>query len=1014
MSDPVHRPVRATDVTSTNIYSDSSDGSVNIAPSSVSQSTPSAHDTLGNPEADSATPSRIGEYVLLGELGRGGMGVVYRAEDPRLKREVALKVMLPQFAQNGQAKLRFVREARAQAKVEHDHVVAILHIADHEGLPYIVMPLLKGLTLHAALKANPRPPLPEVIRIARETAEGLFAAHEQGLVHRDIKPANIWLEGKKLRVKILDFGLARTTIDAEATEGDDGPLTREGAVVGTPQYMSPEQGRGLQVDGRTDLWSLGVMLYQMTTGELPFRGATPLAILTSLALDNPPPPIAKNPAVPQSLSDFVLRLLAKDPAYRPPTAEIAANELRDIESGFANAVRVIPLDSPPPLILTQSGPDPFADLDATEVSMAAIASPEEEKDAEADNANQPRPTRVTKASTGFPMWAVVAVVLLAVAGVVGFVASQSGKKPAEVVNNDEPPQPLKNPNTQKKETPLVGSMDPDRRAAEYVIGVHGSVGLEGDKRVFRTVDELPKVPFKLATVYLGGNAVNDAGLAAFKDTKNLTAITIPSTFNLTAAGFANFSGNKNLLTLSVFSTPLTNEGLAYFSGCKNLTLLNLHKTKVSDAGLNHLRNCTKLEVIHLDHTAVTDAGLSNVDQWPNLTKIGLVGCRQLTDEAFVHLAKHDNLAELYLESSSVTDAGLLHLKNCKNLKVIGLQKTNVSATAIDELKKALPKCVIQTDADTLLWERSVAAMPVKEQAAAVLAKLKERNPVSPCYLMVTASDETQITGIWLHETSNAFDISPVRAFAGLKSFKCDSAGGNGQLSDISPLKGMKNLTQVEVLGMKVTDLTPLKGMPLTSLNLSGNRELTDLEPLRGMPLTTLTLEFCGSVKDIGPLKGMPLTGLSLHECRVESVAPLKGMKLTTLNLNSNRMQDLESLGGMPLTSLILSNCDGVKDISPLGGMPLTMLFLDNTSITSLEPLKKMPLKQLYVDAPGVSDLTPLKDIELEDLRFTPKNITAGLDIIREKKTLKTIGLGHYTAWPAKEFWERFDKGEFNK
>jgi len=411
--------------------------------------TATGSDTLGlSPGQGGNAPVHLGEYALLSELGRGGMGVVYRAEDPRLKREVALKVMLPQFAANPQAKARFVREARAQAKVEHDHVAAIFTVADHDGLPYLVMPLLKGMTLQAALKANPRPPLNEVIRIGREVAEGLAAAHEKGLVHRDIKPANIWLEGKKLRVKVLDFGLARAT-DNDATEGTDGPVTREGAVVGTPAYMSPEQGRGLTVDGRTDLFSLGVMLYQMTTGELPFRGATTLAILTSLALDNPSPPIAVNPAVPPHLSDFVMRLLAKDPAYRPPTAEAAADELRAIEAGMVNAVRVIPLDSPPPIVLAQVGPDPFADLDATEANS--------EPDPELAAGLPAEPEAPTKPRGGFPVWAMVGVVLLAVAGIVGVVASQMAKKPTEVVLV-EPPKPGRTP--EPPGVPLPGDAPP--------------------------------------------------------------------------------------------------------------------------------------------------------------------------------------------------------------------------------------------------------------------------------------------------------------------------------------------------------------------------------------------------------------------------------------------------------------------------------------------------------------------------------------------------------------------------
>ena len=398
-----------------------------VSPSSIGMTTPSGFETIAEPAKAPAAVAYIGEYVLLSELGRGGMGVVYRAEDPHLRREVALKVMLPQFATNPDAKARFIREARAQAKVEHDHVAAIFQVSGHDGLPYLVMPLLKGMTLQAAMKANPRPPFTEVIRIGREVAEGLAAAHEKGLVHRDIKPANIWLEGKKLRVKILDFGLARTAINPDAAEGTDGPVTREGALIGTPQYMSPEQARGESVDGRTDLFSLGVMLYQMTTGELPFRGANTLAILTALAVGNAPPPLTVNPAVPPALSNFVMRLLAKDRADRPPTAEKVAEELHAIASGLANAVRVVALDSRPPIALAQVGTDPFAELDGTNENVAAAPTPTSEAER----------TDVATKRRGFPMWALAGGVLLVIAGVVGFLGSQLGNQPADVVQNDD-------------------------------------------------------------------------------------------------------------------------------------------------------------------------------------------------------------------------------------------------------------------------------------------------------------------------------------------------------------------------------------------------------------------------------------------------------------------------------------------------------------------------------------------------------------------------------------------------
>ncbi|MFO0822626.1 MAG: serine/threonine-protein kinase [Gemmataceae bacterium] len=405
------------------------------------------------PVEPTATPVHLGDYTLLDELGRGGMGVVYRAEDFKLRREVALKVMLPQFAANSHAKARFVREARAQAKVEHDHVAAIHRVDEYEGLPYIVMPLLKGMTLQAALRANPRPPLPEVIRIGREVAEGLSAAHEKGLVHRDIKPANVWLEGKKLRVKVLDFGLARVT-DDDGIGGSKGGLTSEGIVVGTPAYMSPEQGRGLPVDGRTDLFSLGIMLYEMTTGELPFRGSNTLALLTALAIDSPQPPAKVNPNVPQSLSDFIMQLLEKDPNNRPPTAERVAEDLRAIELGLVNAVRLVPHDAAQFPVLVPVAPDPFSALDATE------ASTPKHKDTTSEPATPAAERTSPPQRRGVPILA-VGVLLIAIAGSVGVVLSQMGKGPTDEAQDSPPRKPDTPP---KKDVPSVPTPEPPRES----------------------------------------------------------------------------------------------------------------------------------------------------------------------------------------------------------------------------------------------------------------------------------------------------------------------------------------------------------------------------------------------------------------------------------------------------------------------------------------------------------------------------------------------------------------------
>jgi serine/threonine protein kinase len=255
---------------------------------------------------------RLGTYRVLQILGHGGMGVVFRAEDPVLKRAVALKAMLPRLAASGTAAQRFLREAQAIAAVKHDHIVTIYQVGEERGVPFLAMEFLDGEPLDVRLKRERRLPAAEVVRIGRETAEGLEAAHERGLIHRDIKPANLWLEGKKARVKILDFGLARS--------GESGQqLTQQGAILGTPAYMAPEQSGG-PTDARSDLFSLGVVLYLLSTGELPFKGNDTVSTLIAVATHEPPPPKEICPGLSPTLSRLVMDLLAKQPGDRPQTA----------------------------------------------------------------------------------------------------------------------------------------------------------------------------------------------------------------------------------------------------------------------------------------------------------------------------------------------------------------------------------------------------------------------------------------------------------------------------------------------------------------------------------------------------------------------------------------------------------------------------------------------------------------------------------------------------------------------
>jgi uncharacterized protein (TIGR03067 family) len=259
---------------------------------------------------------RLAHYEILEVVGRGGMGIVLKAFDEKLHRVVALKVMARDFATNAAARKRFLREAKAAAAVVHDHIVPIHAIEDAGPMPYLVMQLIDGYSLQHKIDAEGSLELKEVLRIGGQAARGLAAAHKQGLVHRDIKPANLLLENGVQRVKITDFGLARAV--------DDATVSQAGVIVGTPQYMSPEQADGQPVDYRSDLFSLGSVLYAMCTGRPPFRASGTAATLKRVFHDLPRPIRELNPDIPDWLCQIIEKLHAKKPAERfQSAAEVA-------------------------------------------------------------------------------------------------------------------------------------------------------------------------------------------------------------------------------------------------------------------------------------------------------------------------------------------------------------------------------------------------------------------------------------------------------------------------------------------------------------------------------------------------------------------------------------------------------------------------------------------------------------------------------------------------------------------
>jgi hypothetical protein len=282
------------------------------------------------PSFEPGSSGRLDHYEILEIIGQGGMGIVLRARDTKLERVVAIKVLARPLAISASARQRFVREARAAAAITHDNIIAIHAVEDAGPAPYLVMQFIDGPTLQAKMDRTGPLPVEEVVRIGQEIAEGLAAAHRQGLIHGDIKPANILLENGIERVKITDFGLAHAV--------DEDSQVPSGFIAGTPAFMSPEQAHGEQVDHRSDLFSLGSVLYALCTGQAPFRGGTTMEVIQAVREDTPRPVREVNPDVPEWLSDLIARLHAKDPAGRPASAQEVAESL-----GTGSAQQQLPL-----------------------------------------------------------------------------------------------------------------------------------------------------------------------------------------------------------------------------------------------------------------------------------------------------------------------------------------------------------------------------------------------------------------------------------------------------------------------------------------------------------------------------------------------------------------------------------------------------------------------------------------------------------------------------------------------
>jgi serine/threonine protein kinase len=926
---------------------------------------------------------RLGRYHVLKKLGQGGMGNVYLGHDRDLDRKLALKVMLPQYAADAEARARFLREARAAAMVNSVHVVTIFDVDDNGGLPFIAMEYLLGCPLDQYLKTKGELPLAQALRVVREAAIGLAAAHELGLVHRDVKPANLWLEAPTGRVKLLDFGLARETTDAN--------LTGTGAVIGTPSYMSPEQARGQKVDGRGDLFSLGVVLYRLTTGRMPFTGNGVMAVLTSLALDTPIPPRQLKPGLPAVVEAVITRLLEKDPDERFQTAGELIAALADLEQPTASSPTPEAEAEPNPADTQIPNVWEGIDDSATVQGAAAEVQPADEPTPLPKRVRKPRATpglRVPKWLLGLA--AGVFVIPLAAAllwPTHGTLVVDSEDPDAELVirkdgrvvhdrtrerefrlptgaytleladatrarldrdrveltYNGTSRVRVERPRPQPQFPPPPPEKPPERKAAEYALSVGGSVRVNGSETDVRNEAALPAERFALTAAALTGPRVTDAGLANFKGCTRLTHLQLNGTA-VTDAGLAHFRECPELVQLILGGTKVTSSGLAVFNGCTHLTHLELNGTRVTDAGLAPFGECINLQRLDLSDTEVGDAGLAR-----------LAGCK--------------GLASLLLKGTKVGDGALATLVGFKSLTFLDLRGTKVTPAKLEAIRYALLQCRIVHDGGTI--EPTVTSASDRKAAEYVFSiggSVMVNGSAAPVKAAAGLPDRFVLTGVDLYANQKVTEAG-LSVFAGCTSLTRVQLASSA-VTD-SGLAHFRNNTRLQELSLHLTKVTD-----------AGLKHFKDCKEL-----TTLAFSHLSGVTDVG-------------------LATFKGCtKLISFDLDHTQVTDagLANFAGNTIATRL--NFVGLKGVTDKGlanfkgCTKLYLLWLGSTQVTDAGLANFKGCTTLYylsVDSPKVTDagLVNFKDsANLGHLQLDSTGVTdTGLGYFKASRQLVALSL----------------------
>lgn len=677
----------------------------------------------------------LGRYRLLDQIGQGGMGAVYKAVQPSIGRTVALKVMNKQVLKQANSVSRFLREIRSAAVLDHPNIVRAYDADCDRDVYFLVMEFVTGRNLKSWINLEESLSVGWSCECIRQAALGLQHAFEQGMVHRDIKPSNLLVtqceNGGMPLVKILDLGLARFVSETQ----DEGDLTRSGQVLGTPDYMAPEQARNTKTaDIRADIFSLGCALFELLTGRLPFPGNNVMEKLMARATDDAPPMRMYRPDIPAALDAVVARMLARDPQLRYGTPVEVAQALAPFAIGTAGA------EAPRPAVNRKqagfSTQDPAAiPLAASDVNTEGALHGFPADLTLPTSARASRPVRERSEIWQQPQVRVAAGVLggVVVLGLIWGIFLRPKETPTTATAN--PTHPRKKHMEEAAEETLdppqetAAEHDPEREIALWVLQKGGTVVVAADPphgahnkkktskeeqpartewHAVRESNDLPAGHWSIIEVSLHGNL--RLGKSDFARLANLTHL---ETLSLADTRFADadlieLRNLESLIRLELQDTPLTDAGIGALKRLPNLQSLQLSRTRVSGAALDALSSMRSLTELSLEGTQVADRDLRDLEKMPQLVALNLAGTRvkgqglsnlkrlkELTSldlgglpmqgNGLSHLKGMINLRYLRLTGSRVTDADLMHLSGMTNLKELLLRSTGVSGAGLKHL-----------------------------------------------------------------------------------------------------------------------------------------------------------------------------------------------------------------------------------------------------------------------------------------------------------------------------------------